>query len=248
MGNFEPRMDQIGAALADSSRARMLCELMSGRAYTNKELASLAGVEPQTATAHLQKLAAAGLVAVQRSGRCAYHCLASDQVAEALETLAQLSPSDHLYRAPAGSARTGDARILRSCYNHLAGRLAVRMADALIQQGVLVTRGTSFALGPAAAGLADRLGLVLPAAGRGSQASVVSVKACLDWSERRPHMAGAFGRAIMTRGLEAGWFSRCDTGRALRLEDKGAQVLEQVFTLPPTAWDDAPSKRVPSAA
>lgn len=235
--NFEPRMDQIGAALADSSRSRMLCELMSGRAYTNKELAGLAGVEPQTATAHLRKLQDAGLIKVQRSGRCAYHRIASDQVAEALEALAQLSPSDHLYREPEGTACQGDARILRSCYNHLAGRLAVRMTDALIQQGVLVASASSLDPGDKAQKFTERLGMALPAKGLTDGC----LKSCLDWSERRPHMGGAFARSLMTRAFELGWFSRCPTGRALRLEVAGARALQQVFALAPTEWSQGPN-------
>lgn len=230
MQNFEPRMDQIGAAVADTSRSRMLCELMSGRAYTNKELAALAGIEPQTATAHLQKLRDAGLTQAERSGRCIYHRLAGELVADALETLAQLSPSDHLYCLPEGSAEAGDARILRSCYSHLAGRLAVRMTAAMSDRQVLVDDCGGLALGPNADSFAARLGLSWPGARHNSaRAQGQTVKACLDWSERRPHVGGHFARALMERGLDAGCFRRCATGLALQLAREGEQVLQQVF-------------------
>ncbi len=234
MSNLDPRMDQIGAALADASRARMLCELMSGRAYTNKELASLSGIEPQTATAHLQKLRAVGVIVVERSGRFAYHRLASEQVADALEALAQLSPTDHLYRSPPGNARQGDPRILRSCYSHLAGRLAVRMTETMRQIRVLEDHDGGFALGGQASVFAERLGMVWPTATHNSaQSRAPAAKACLDWSERRPHLGGGFGRALMARGLEAGWLKREETGRALQLTLEGERVLVQVFGLGP---------------
>ncbi len=97
--NLQPRLDITGAALADPSRSRILCELMDGRAFTNKELACAANVSPQTATAHLRQLERAGLTASLRSGRHIYHRIANAEVAAILERLAQLSPTDHLSRS-----------------------------------------------------------------------------------------------------------------------------------------------------
>ena len=110
---IEPRLDIIGAALADPSRSRILCELMDGRAFTNKELACAANVSPQTASAHLKQLEQAGLTASLRSGRHVYHRIANAEVAVILEGLAQLSPTDHLLRP--GQIGT-DTRQARSCY------------------------------------------------------------------------------------------------------------------------------------
>ena len=96
---IEPRLDIIGAALADPSRSRILCEMMDGRAFTNKELACAANVSPQTASAHLKQLEQAGLTASLRSGRHVYHRIANAEVAAILEGLAQLSPTEHLSSA-----------------------------------------------------------------------------------------------------------------------------------------------------
>ncbi|WP_170481174.1 ArsR/SmtB family transcription factor [Ruegeria arenilitoris] len=131
---IEPRLDIFGAALADPSRSRILCELMDGRAFTNKELACAADVSPQTASAHLKKLENAGLTSSLRSGRHIYHRIATAEVAQVLEVLASLSPTDHLSRS--GQAATDTLRA-RSCYNHIAGRLGVLMKERLIALDVL---------------------------------------------------------------------------------------------------------------
>jgi len=143
-----PRLDILGAALADSSRARMLCELMDGRAYTNKELASAAGVTPQTATAHLRRLEEAGLIRATRSGRCLYHSIAGPDVAEALETLSALAPSDHLYRVQQRKGARLKMLEARSCYDHLAGRLGVAIAQALLELGDLARDGAQYRVVP----------------------------------------------------------------------------------------------------
>ncbi|MFN4156758.1 MAG: ArsR/SmtB family transcription factor [Paracoccaceae bacterium] len=134
---IEPRLDIIGAALADPSRSRILCELMDGRAFTNKELASAARITPQTATTHLRQLAMAGMTEPLRSGRHVYHRIATAEVADVLEKLALLSPTDHLFR----NGRSGDdTRLARSCYNHVAGRIGVLMAERLRVLNVLHIR------------------------------------------------------------------------------------------------------------
>lgn len=218
---LDPRLDILGAALADASRTRILCELMDGRAFTNKELASAAGITPQTATAHLQKLQGAGLTSSLRSGRQVYHRLASAEVAAALEQLAHLTPSDHLARA----GRAGqEVRLARSCYSHLAGRLGVALAQALIRdQVVQVTDGTA-APGPHYEALVTRLGLTVPP-GR------PLVRLCLDWTERRHHLSGPFATALMTHALEAGWLARRTGARSLRITPAGQAAFAQHFGL-----------------
>ncbi|WP_282153081.1 ArsR/SmtB family transcription factor [Ruegeria atlantica] len=114
---IEPKLDIIGAALADPSRSRILCELMDGRAFTNKELVCAAEVSPQTTSAHLKQLEVASLTASLRSGQHVYHWVASADVARVLEGLATLSPTDHLSRP--GQIAT-DTQRARSCYNHIA--------------------------------------------------------------------------------------------------------------------------------
>ncbi len=221
---IEPRLDIIDAALADPSRSRILCELMDGRAFTNKELACAANVSPQTATAHLKQLEAAGLTSSLRSGRHIYHRIANEDVAGVLEKLASLSPTDHLYR---NSRTTCDTRLARSCYNHIAGRLGVLMTDRLIAMDVLLVNGDSVSFGPNYKNFLDDIGIVVPAA----SANKPVVKLCLDWTERRNHISGPLASKIMTKALDAGWLERRIGSRELTITENGFGAFERIFGL-----------------
>lgn len=221
---IEPRLDIIGAALADPSRSRILCELMDGRAYTNKELACAANVSPQTATAHLKQLERASLTASLRSGRHVYHRIANAEVAAVLEGLAQLSPTDHLLRP----GQTGTAtRQARSCYNHIAGRLGVLMTGRLISLNVLVVRDDAISAGPRYHTFLNCIGIENPL--RSVRQS--PAKLCLDWTERRHHISGPLATAIMQKFLEAHWLERRTGSRALVVTTDGFAALERCFGL-----------------
>ena len=222
--SIEPRLDVIGAGLADPSRSRILCELMDGRAFTNKELACAANISPQTATAHLKKLEMAGLTASLRSGRNIYHRIANAEVARALEGLATLSPTDRLSRHSRASA---DTRRARSCYNHLAGRLGVLMAERLVDLDTVSLRDGAAAPGPRFQALVRELGIAVAPARRG--APVVSL--CLDWTERRHHVSGPFATAILQKSLEENWLLRRTGSRALTVTDAGFAAFERWFGL-----------------
>lgn len=220
-----PRFDLIGQAIGDASRTRMLCELMEGRAYTNKELASAAGVTAQTATGHLKLLANAGLVIAEKRGRCVYHRLANAEVAQALEQLAALAPSSQLYMAQQRKAR--DLAQVRSCYDHLAGPLAVAMTDAMLQQGMMVVADGGFQVCPSEQW--GKLGVTLPKAG--DKATQPFARPCLDWTERRLHVAGPLGRKILNNALEQGWMQRRERRRGLVVTAPGRVALEQILGL-----------------
>jgi len=178
--NTSSQFHRVGAALASPVRSRMLCVLMDGRAYTNKELASYAGVQPSSASEHLQHLEAAGLTRALRSGRCVYTRIASDAVAEMLEQLGTLVPADGPERAA-----PDDLRAARRCYGHLAGRLGVAITQALRADGRIVGDET-WRLSDQGAAWARQLGLA-PA----------PLKPCLDWTERKMHIAGPFAVSLM---------------------------------------------------
>jgi len=221
---IEPRLDVIDAALADPSRSRILCELMDGRAFTNKELACAANVSPQTASAHLKQLEHAGLTASLRSGRHVYHRIANAEVAAILEGLAQLSPTEHLSRPGQLGA---DTRQARSCYNHIAGKLGVLMTDRLIALNVLTVCDGTISAGTRYCAFLDDIGIEVPLGGTGEPPA----KFCLDWTERRAHISGPLATAIMQKFLEAHWLERCTGSRALNIIANGLDALEGRFGL-----------------
>ena len=223
--HLAPRLDIIGSALSDPSRTRMLCELMDGRAYTNKELASAAGVTPQTATAHLKHLADIGLTVSLKSGRCVYHRLAGPEVAQTLEAIAVLAPSDHLHRATQGKGARLDALVARSCYDHLAGRLGVAICAALQKKDLLQPEGLSFV--PKPDELWGKLGVVFPEKpGRKPFA-----RTCLDWTERKHHLAGPLATQLMSHAFEAHWLRRIRNGRGLEITTAGQHAFHTLLAI-----------------
>ena len=224
-----PRFDILGQALGDASRTRMLCELMDGRAYTNKELAAVAGVSPQTATAHLRLLAEAGLITAMKSGRCVYHRIATTEVAEMLERMAAVAPMNDLYLAQRRKA--GDLAVLRSCYDHLAGPLAVRLTQSFLERGMLVEENGGYAA--RACETWARLGVTLPT----KSSTRPFARPCLDWTERKAHVAGPMGRQMLDYGLECGWYRRASSKRGLVVTRDGRQALQQILGLDPNSFE-----------
>ncbi|MFC4944702.1 ArsR/SmtB family transcription factor [Pseudonocardia sp. GCM10023141] len=216
----------LASLLADRTRARFCLALLDGRAWTAGELADLAGVRPPTASEHLGKLVAGGLLAEERQGRHRYVRLASAEVAHLVEALAahaapQAERPVGLRAVHASAALAGG----RTCYDHLAGRLGVGITDALVDRRLLVRDG-GFAL--SAAGLAwmrSELGFE-PARSRRPVA-----RDCLDWTERRTHLGGQAGAHIRTVLQERGWTRRRGDGRAVRLTEAGAAGLRSLLDL-----------------
>lgn len=237
----DPDIARAAALIADGSRALMLKALCDGRAVAASSLAEEAGVSGSTASVHLAKLVEAGLVLVQRDGRNRRYRLAGPEVAEALEALAVIAPPLPV-RSLRQSVRADALRRSRTCYDHLAGQLGVRLMTVLLQTGVLVgDRRTEEHDRPASYGrdhryeLADdsalrALGVDLPKQGRRPL-----VRYCVDWSEERHHLAGALGAAITARLFALGWLRHGASPRVVHLTDTGAQGLTKAFGLPVSA-------------
>lgn len=219
----EPDIASIARVIGEPARARMLYALLDGRALPATDLARVAGVAPSTASVHLSQLIAAGLVDVERQGRHRYHRLAGSDVAVAVESLAAVAPL-----RPIGGLRAVDRvdaeRAARSCYDHLAGTFGVAVTDRLCVLGALDPTDLSL-LDPAPFAA---LGVTIPAAGPRRRPLT---RWCLDWSERRPHLAGALGAEVLQTFLDNRWVTRRPTGRALRVTDVGRVAFGDILAL-----------------
>jgi DNA-binding transcriptional ArsR family regulator len=211
------------ALIADPSRADMLLTLMDGRALTASELATAAGVGLPTASAHLTRLGNAGLVVGERQGRHRYFRLAGPAVAEAIEALLALSapPASRPLRT---GPRDRGLREARVCYDHLAGIQGVALLEGLRRRG-LVEGDTQIRLTPAGRTALSDLGIDLASLEKGRRPLCLP---CLDWSERRAHLGGGLGAAILDHLLQAGWARRVE-GRAVEITSAGASALARHF-------------------
>jgi DNA-binding transcriptional ArsR family regulator len=223
----DPRFAEIAALVGDPARANMLSALMDGRALTAGELAYFAGVSPQTTSGHLAKLTEARLLALEKQGRHRYYRLADPLVGRMMEgimAVAANAPPRH--RPP---SRFDDAlRTARTCYDHFAGRLGVGLADALRERGHVVLGDEGGEVTPSGVEFLARFGVDLDQARRRRRAFC---RPCLDWTERRPHLAGAVAAALATRCFDLGWFKRQRDSRALAITEAGRRGLDEVFGL-----------------
>ncbi len=215
------RIATTAALLGDPARANILAVLMDGRALTAKELAYAAHVTPQTASGHLAKLSDGGLLAAEKQGRHRYYRLASSLVGQMLEgVLAVAGPEP----ARATTWRGGEAlRTARTCYDHLAGRLGVALADSLTVRGHITLGTDGGEVTEQGERFLDAFG-ASPAPGRR-----VFCRPCLDWSERRPHLAGRVGAALACRCFELGWIARQRDTRAVAITDAGRDGFRETF-------------------
>jgi DNA-binding transcriptional ArsR family regulator len=212
------------SAIADPARAAMLEALFDGASRSAGALAREAGVAASTASHHLGRLLDAGLIVVEPDGRRRAFRLAGPEVARALEALAVVSPQ-RPPRTLRRATRIEAERAARTCYDHLAGRLGVAVCDALLQARAITPDGArDYVLGPHADRAFAALGVTLPMPGRRAYA-----RACLDWSERRPHLAGSLGAAIAETLLERRWVTRVPKTRALRVTEAGRAGLREAL-------------------
>jgi DNA-binding transcriptional ArsR family regulator len=216
---------EIAALIGDVARANILSALMDGRALTAGELAWHSGVSASTASGHLARLGEANLISLERQGRHRYYRLASPEVAQAIEALmavASFGPKRHRPVGPKDEA----LRNARTCYDHLAGRLGIAIADSLsLRRHVVLSESAGIITEEGQRFLCD-LGIDLDAGKKGVRAPC---RTCLDWSERRPHLSGRLGAALCTRFFELGWIARIKDSRALSITAEGRRGLQEAF-------------------
>ena len=221
-----PDIAHIAALIGDPARANMLTALMSGKALTVSELAEEAGVTIQTASSHLSKLADGGLLRPRKQGRHKYFSIASDDVASVLEGLMGLAAeSGHL------RTRTGPKNIqlrkARVCYNHLAGDMVTRLFDSLISEEYLTIKDDDLSLTKSGQEFVAAFGIDLEVL---QLKKTPLCRECLDWSERRSHLAGSLGRAFLARFEELAWAKRDQKTRVVVFSHSGEAQFEKLIT------------------
>jgi DNA-binding transcriptional ArsR family regulator len=225
MPRITVEMAELASLVGDVSRAKILAALMDGRASTALELSLAARVTPQTTSSHLAKLLAANLLAVEKQGRHRYYRLSSPQVAHTLETIMALTAHGPL-RHRAKSKIDDDLREARMCYDHVAGLVGVGISNALIKRGHIVFDGDAGEVTDAGRKFFARLGIDLSGPQKSHR---IFCRPCLDWSERRPHLAGHVGAQIANFCLERSWLARKNGSRALTVGRPGMKMLQRTF-------------------
>ena len=207
----------IAALTGEPSRAAILGGMLGGGAYTASELAARTGISPSTASQQLHKLRACGLVARVSQGRYRFFRLASPEVARAIEALDALKP--HIPRGPRTASHIPrDIRFARSCYDHLAGWLGVTVTQAFLDQQLRLTGDGGFEVTRDGLNWLGTHHVELPEM-RGSRRRFA--RTCLDWTEKRPHLAGVMGAALLSRFIALGWLERWPGERTLALTAAG---------------------------
>ncbi|KVE34174.1 ArsR/SmtB family transcription factor [Burkholderia sp. TSV86] len=224
-----PSLNRIGALLADPGRTAMLWALMDGSARPAGELTLIAGLSPSAASAHLARLTDSGLLALDVRGRHRYYRIASPEVAATIEALANVAQAAAQQRPALRAARTVplDMRYARTCYDHMAGELAVQVFDALSTRSWLTAENGMIDVTAAGSAQFAQWGI-----------DVVSERAkrrrfactCADWSERRPHLGGALGAALLGCFHRHGWIEQAGKPRVLRVTPPGQRAFDAWLT------------------
>lgn len=225
--NGDADVAAAASLLAEPTRAELVLAVMEAGALPASALAARAGIAPSTASEHLARLLDGGFLIAVKRGRHRYYDLADPAVATAVEGLSVIAPQREI-RSLREATKSALVRAARTCYDHLAGRLGVALAQSLEARGVLVRERGSYALGDSAAEVLSTLEIDLDRLTRQRRPLVL---ACLDWSERGPHVAGSLGAAITTRLFELGWIKRREGSRAVKVTNSGRHRLHTEFDI-----------------
>jgi len=222
----------VASLFSDPGRSAMLISLMDGRALPAGQLAMIANIAPQTASSHLTKLVDGRLLAVEQQGRHRYYRLANSEVAHAIEALLAIAPPGKdavALKSGAGRAPDGAMAYARTCYSHLAGRLAVDIADALQKRGLLVSReAKQFVVTRRGREWFAQLGVEIT---EQQMKHPRFARCCLDWTERRHHIAGYLGSAMLARFRELKWIAPVRDSRAVRITLEGETAFWELLRI-----------------
>ncbi|WP_194544755.1 winged helix-turn-helix domain-containing protein [Paenibacillus sp. FSL W7-1279] len=223
--NANSNIAQVASLVSDASRAAILTVLLDGRYHPASELAYMANIKPQTASFHLSKMVAANLVTVEQQGRHRYYGIQNQEVAQIMETLLSITPPVEI-RSLNQAAENEALRQARTCYDHLAGKLGIQLTNSLLSAGVLSEVEDHYTVTEKGEDFFKAFQVDL---GRVKRKRRSFTHRCLDWSERRHHLAGALGHALLERLLELHWIQRVPSTRAIKITPEGKKGLQEIF-------------------
>jgi DNA-binding transcriptional ArsR family regulator len=239
MSEAHPAVSEVAALVGNPARANILMSLIDGRALTATELAYVAGVSPQTASEHLAMLREANLLSMTKQGRHCYFRLGSPQVARMIESIMLVAADGPQRYRPRWNG--GDQlRTARTCYDHIAGRLGVAITDALVRHDYIVLSDDGGVVTRVGEKYLSEFGVRLEDLRRGRR---TFCRPCLDWSERRSHLAGALGTGLAERCFELGWIAHIRDSRALKISAKGEKGFDEVFGVKLDAAEASPLRK-----
>jgi DNA-binding transcriptional ArsR family regulator len=217
---MENQFSQVASLIGDPVRSKILWALLDGRAYTATELAIFADTSPQNISMHLSKLVNADLLTVESQGRHRYYNYSRPDISYAIEAIANLIPGTRQTAKP--HLEDKPVRYCRSCYDHLAGKVGVLVTDALIGQQFIIKQDNSFDISSIGEEWFNSFGIDI---GLLKDQKRSFARPCLDWSERKHHLAGSLGAALLDQMLVNGWIRRTKDSRAMIVTRKGQQAL-----------------------
>ena len=225
--NINPNLSTVASLVSDPSRAAILTVLMDNRFHSAGELSYMAQIKPQTTSFHLAKMIDANLITADKQGRHRYFRIQSPEVAKIMETLLTLSPPAKV-RSLKQASEDKAIRHARTCYDHIAGTLGVQLTDFFLKKGLILDNNDEFLLSEAGEFFLTSLGIDISKVRKKRRS--FSHK-CLDWSERRYHLAGALGYALLELSLANSWLERLEKTRALRITPKGKSAFQDIFLI-----------------
>jgi DNA-binding transcriptional ArsR family regulator len=225
--NINPNLSNVASIVSEPSRAAILTVLLDNRFHSAGELAYMARIKPQTTSFHLSKMIEANLITVEKQGRHRYFRIQGPEVAKIMETLLPLSPPAQI-RSFNQSTEDKAIRQARTCYDHIAGFLGVQLTDSFIKKGFLTDNNDEFLLSEGGVSFLASLGIDVQEVRKKRRS--FSHK-CLDWSERRHHLAGALGNVILELFIELNWVKRLPKTRALEITSIGKKAFLDYFSI-----------------
>ncbi|MDF2036881.1 winged helix-turn-helix domain-containing protein [Cytobacillus oceanisediminis] len=225
--NVNSNVAKVASLVSEPSRAAILTVLLDGRYHTVNELAQMARIKPQTASFHLKKMLDAQVVTAEKQGRHRYYGILNQEVAQVMESFLSIAPPVEV-KSFHHASEDKAIRLARTCYDHLAGNLGVQLTESLKSKGYITEENDTFSV--TEDGKAFFHSMQIDLTSLKNKRRSFSHK-CLDWSERRHHLAGALGNAILEKLLERNWIQRIPKTRAIKITTHGMKGLKETFAI-----------------